>query len=451
MGLDSDAPQQHVMSMLEKNTTFLHSPEPRVPADTTTTTTTMAREERGGYIEAQEPSEAFDDDRFRRYMCTPHRTRMRQGYPDDARHNDTPGPRLTTVPLIPFMLGCIQFECKSCFDKTLTASPDWHTLVVRHTIGTESTCDNPAEYVMHDTLLCYAVRGRHVRAATWLLEGGSDPNVLMGDERQDEGMWFLRDGPETALMYASRGGQAVRPLTVLLLKHGATVLDPRVKDSPFAFVPYPEVAQKLWDAISTQRDRGEAVNRATAKYATALEIAAMLYPEMVPWLLAHGANANGHPDRSNTPLFSCFGLIRCIENIEPLVQAGADVRRVDVHGYTALHRVTEELRDHPVDEHVRILVDAGCPATARTHDGETVVHTMDPACASMSVLRILMRHGVDVYEPSPTTKRTLRDRWMYDRSESRNTDVYRFLWVQDVLRASSLSEDMAKEVVSFLC
>ena len=89
--------------------------------------------------------------------------------------------------------------------------------------------------------------------------------------------------------------------------------------------------------------------------------------------VASGADINVVDGGGVTPLMvaSCCHDAECVAE---MLRLGADARRVDNDGWTALHRVADLGRDRGGGaEVVRLLVAAGCDAAVRDNDGRTAI------------------------------------------------------------------------------
>ena len=89
--------------------------------------------------------------------------------------------------------------------------------------------------------------------------------------------------------------------------------------------------------------------------------------------VASGADINVVDERGVTPLMvaSCWHRAECVAE---MLRLGADARRVDNDGRTALHLVAWRGSDGGGGaEVVRLLVAAGCDAAVRDNDGRTAV------------------------------------------------------------------------------
>ena len=86
--------------------------------------------------------------------------------------------------------------------------------------------------------------------------------------------------------------------------------------------------------------------------------------------MASGADINVVDEYGNTPLMwaSCCHRAECVAE---MLRLGADARRVDSYGWTALHRFGS--RGGGGAEVVRLLVAAGCDAAVRNNSGRTAV------------------------------------------------------------------------------
>ena len=90
--------------------------------------------------------------------------------------------------------------------------------------------------------------------------------------------------------------------------------------------------------------------------------------------VASGADINVVNEDGATPL---MGASQCLheECVAEMLRLGADARRVDNRGRTALHRVAAyaDRRGDTAEGVVRQLVAAGCDAAARDNNGRTAV------------------------------------------------------------------------------
>ena len=88
--------------------------------------------------------------------------------------------------------------------------------------------------------------------------------------------------------------------------------------------------------------------------------------------VASGADINVVNEDGVTPLMvaSFQHLAECVAE---MLRLGADARRVNKYGMTALHRVALRGSDGGGGEVVRLLVAAGCDAAVRDNDDETAV------------------------------------------------------------------------------
>ena len=89
--------------------------------------------------------------------------------------------------------------------------------------------------------------------------------------------------------------------------------------------------------------------------------------------VASGADINVVDERGVTPLMEASSWHRA-ECVAEMLRLGADARRVNNLGWSALHRVAERGRDDGGGaEVVRLLVAAGCDAAERNNSGFTAV------------------------------------------------------------------------------
>ena len=89
--------------------------------------------------------------------------------------------------------------------------------------------------------------------------------------------------------------------------------------------------------------------------------------------VASGADINVVDERAITPLMEASRWHRA-ECVAEMLRLGADARRVDNVGMTALHYVAWRGHDGGGGaEVVRLLVAAGCDAAVRDNDGRTAV------------------------------------------------------------------------------
>ena len=88
--------------------------------------------------------------------------------------------------------------------------------------------------------------------------------------------------------------------------------------------------------------------------------------------VASGADINVVNERGVTPLMLASNWHHA-ECVAEMLRLGADARRVDDYGRTALHWVAVPSRDGGGEEVVRLLVAAGCDAAVRDNDGRTAV------------------------------------------------------------------------------
>ena len=87
--------------------------------------------------------------------------------------------------------------------------------------------------------------------------------------------------------------------------------------------------------------------------------------------VASGADINVLSERGNTPLMLASLLLHT-ECVAEMLRLGADARRVDNNGWTALHYHAMPGCGDGVGV-VRQLVAAGCDAAVRDNDGHTAV------------------------------------------------------------------------------
>ena len=89
--------------------------------------------------------------------------------------------------------------------------------------------------------------------------------------------------------------------------------------------------------------------------------------------VASGADINVVDELGITPLMEASRCHRA-ECVAEMLRLGADARRVNNYGSTALHWVARRGRDGGGGaEVVRLLVAAGCDAAVRDNDGRTAV------------------------------------------------------------------------------
>lgn len=88
--------------------------------------------------------------------------------------------------------------------------------------------------------------------------------------------------------------------------------------------------------------------------------------------VASGADINVVDEDGTTPLM-CASWCRHTECVAEMLRLGADARRVDNRGRTALHRAASHSRRGDGVGVVRQLVAAGCDAAVRDNRGDTAV------------------------------------------------------------------------------
>lgn len=94
--------------------------------------------------------------------------------------------------------------------------------------------------------------------------------------------------------------------------------------------------------------------------------------------MASGADINVVDERGGTPLMLASRNLRAV-CVAEMLRLGADARRVDNNGMTALHCVAGRGGDGGGGaEVVRLLVAAGCDAAVRDNDGDTAVELARP-------------------------------------------------------------------------
>jgi dienelactone hydrolase len=140
-----------------------------------------------------------------------------------------------------------------------------------------------------------------------------------------------------ALLWASTGGRD-EPKGIALVEHGADVnWQTCMRETPLYLAAASPNQSKLAKALI---DRGATVNTRCRNQLTALHQATVYSnPEMVAYLLDHGADVNAIMDEGNTPLSAAAEFPFCSrlpDIVQLLVDHGADVNVEDNDGKTAL-------------------------------------------------------------------------------------------------------------------
>ena len=148
---------------------------------------------------------------------------------------------------------------------------------------------------------------------------------------------------------------------------------------------------------------------------TAVHVAAG-YPEVLPVLLAAGAEPDAEDNDGWTPLFRATAAAA----VELLLEAGADVNAED-HGWTPLHSVAESGEPAAVD----LLLRAGADVTARaeSYGSWRPLHFAAARNEDAGVIEVLLRAGADVHAPVDFLETPLH----LAAEENRNPDVIEVL------------------------
>ena len=165
----------------------------------------------------------------------------------------------------------------------------------------------------HRNALCNAAATGNTQAVSLLLEGGADPNRI--DSRGESPLYLAATNMHTDACN-------------LLLTHGAPPDYGRTTDgeSPLmgALKSGADKAQKI-AVVQALLAGGADPLQADADGNTPLHYAPA---ELVPTLLAAGANVQARNYMGRTPLFCCHDL----QQAQALIEAGADMNTTDYHG-----------------------------------------------------------------------------------------------------------------------
>jgi ankyrin repeat protein len=124
-------------------------------------------------------------------------------------------------------------------------------------------------------------------------------------------------------------------------------------------------------------------------------------PDIVRWLLNHGADVNAQGVHGYTPLHFAASNGH-LQVIPMLIEHNADIRIQNAFGMTALHAAAASHKDHR--NHVdmmQVLLDHGADLNARDNDNSTPLHHSSwwktgnyaPLRGTVEGTRLLLRHG----------------------------------------------------------
>ena len=212
------------------------------------------------------------------------------------------------------------------------------------------------------TVLMYAAEKNSKQSVSTLLRGGADPNRKDGNQ-------------QTALMYNvmenhSRADTGAPECIDDLVGAGANI-DDVDKDGETALMKAAkreECSRWKYTADATEKllRAGASVNVVNKGGDTALMLAT---DKSIPVLLHHGANI--HMKNTKTGETALMIAAGNEVNVAPLLQAGANVDDVDVHGQTALHKAAAVYDEQ--GENILNLLEAGASVDATDKKGKTAL------------------------------------------------------------------------------
>jgi ankyrin repeat protein len=134
--------------------------------------------------------------------------------------------------------------------------------------------------------------------------------------------------------------------------------------------------------------------------------------DCLKFLVKHGANVNEVNKKRQSSLhlvfvLSYFSSKSCEEQLQVLLEAGADINAKDEDNNTALHAaVISKLTDEEIEKSCRILIATGADLSAKNDKLDTPLHLAAKYCNS-AIVKCLLELGANVKEENTDKQTTL--------------------------------------------
>jgi len=254
-----------------------------------------------------------------------------------------------------------------------------------------------------ESLAAFACVWGETEIAEFLLTKGAEPDIVtaVSLNKTAQAKRILAADPGQA--NARRGGLRTPPL-LLAARYGRAemarlLLDAGADPNATSVYGWPP----LWLAIRQKNKaiadlliaRGADVNRITQQRGGesrhALRVAAEESPEMIPFLVAHGANVNLTDQFGITALMALAGDADKTAGMKALLAAGADPNIKNVGAMTPLHFALSAGNAKAAE----LLIAAGAKVNCRDMNGRTPLHEAIGRVPN-ELVALLIKHGADV-------------------------------------------------------
>ncbi|KAG4267322.1 hypothetical protein FPRO04_04934 [Fusarium proliferatum] len=229
------------------------------------------------------------------------------------------------------------------------------------------------------SLLMLASKNGHIDIARWLIDHGADIHQ--------------RYKKQSAIWLASSNGYA--ELVELLLDAGADIHTCGVNDVPILCPATEKGNEKVVKLLLKRKANVEAKDD---QGRTLLHLAARNEGSqaIMEALISYGADINARDNSGSTPLISTV-LRASIDEIGFLISQGADTTAQENTGEACIHKAMRRRTRHEI---VRLLLDNGAKADARTKGGRTCLHVLADQYGVVSctgdLIQLVTSRGVDI-------------------------------------------------------